>query len=92
MRVIVKQETLPKSLKSWKLFPNGLFGNNVIYSPLQIMPTKLRQIGLLQIMIHQKTLREMEPNLTIQESPIDAPSEMYTAQHLLPMMDINQNQ
>ena len=31
-----KQETLPKSLKSWKLFPNGLFGNNVIYSPLAI--------------------------------------------------------
>ena len=34
MCVIKNTETLPGHLKIEKLFPNGLFGNNVIYSPL----------------------------------------------------------
>ena len=33
-RELTNRETLPGSPKNEKLFPNGLFGNNVICSPL----------------------------------------------------------
>ena len=53
---------------------------------------RMRKEKILQIMKYQKILREMKFKLTSQESPIDVPNEMYTVQHLLPMMDINQSQ
>ena len=43
--VIVKQEFLPKSFKSWKLFQNGLFGNNVIQAGAELGQAQL-ELGL----------------------------------------------
>ena len=34
VRGLINSETLPGSPKTAKLFPNGIFGNNVICSPL----------------------------------------------------------
>ena len=56
------------------------------------MATKLTQMILYQFMMHEKTLREMGTKLIGLKNPEDAPSKMHIAQHLHPMMDINQNQ